>query len=48
MPASKMKSIKGGKKGAKQYEGLRAHGFSKERAAKIANSQASRRKVGKK
>lgn len=32
----------------KQYEGLRKKGMSKERAAKIANTQGSSKKGGKK
>lgn len=44
MPGRKMRSIKGGKKGKRQYEGLRKHGFSKSSAAKITNANARRRK----
>ena len=46
MPGKKMRSIKGGKKGRRQYEGLRKHGHSKASAAKITNANARRRKKG--
>jgi hypothetical protein len=38
MPGKRMASIKR----PKMYEGLRKHGFSKERAAKISNAFARR------
>ena len=40
MPNKKMKSIKN----KKQYEALRAEGMSKERAAKISNAQAKKKR----
>jgi hypothetical protein len=40
MPGKKMKSIKN----PKVYEALRDKGMSKERAAKISNAQASKRR----
>lgn len=39
-----MRSIKGGAKGRRQYEGLRKRGLSKAQAARIANGNARRRK----
>jgi hypothetical protein len=44
MPGKKMRSIKGGKKGKRQYEGLRKHGMSKSKAAKITNAAARKRR----
>jgi hypothetical protein len=44
MPGRKFRSIKGGKKGARQYEGLRKHGMSKTKAAKITNAAAKKRR----
>ena len=46
MPGKKMNSIKGGKKGRRQYEGLRKHGVSKTKAAKITNAAARKRRKG--
>lgn len=43
MPGKKLASIKGGAKGKRQYEGLKKHGMSKEKAAKIANAAAKKR-----
>jgi hypothetical protein len=43
VPGKKMKSIKR----PKMYEGLKKHGFSKERAAKISNAAAKKGKKRK-
>lgn len=40
MPGKKYASIKR----PKMYEGLKKHGYSKERAAKISNAAASKKK----
>lgn len=44
MPGDKMKSIKGGKSGDKQYEALRDQGMSKEKAAAITNASQKGKK----
>jgi hypothetical protein len=43
MPGKKMRSIKA----PKTYEALREEGMSKERAAKIANAQARKKRAHK-
>lgn len=45
MPGNRLRSIKGGKKGAARYEALRASGLTKSSAAAIANTMAKGKKA---